>query len=156
VSTVEANLVRTGKKSAKTSGAVPPKNSCHKANQRGRLRQPKLRTLGGPAALPNRIDQSGPCNLVAFQMEIKPKPEGLGDFRRSFSFICSSDILRMPLVVFSGLPSSGKTTRALQLQKALDIKMASSPRKFRIHVINDDVLGINREVYRGALFSPHN
>jgi DNA polymerase III delta prime subunit len=56
----------------------------------------------------------------------------------------------MPLVLFSGLPSSGKTTRALQLQKALDAKVASSLRKFKIHVINDDTLGINREVYRGV------
>src|SRR5271170_4846598 len=39
--------------------------------------------LGGPTALSNRIDQSGPCYLVAFQMEIKPKPEGLGEFPRS-------------------------------------------------------------------------
>jgi Chromatin associated protein KTI12 len=56
----------------------------------------------------------------------------------------------MPLVIFSGLPCSGKTTRALQLQKALEIKIASAPRKFKIHVLNDDNLGINREVYRGA------
>jgi hypothetical protein len=55
----------------------------------------------------------------------------------------------MPLVIFSGLPSSGKTTRAIQLQKALEAKVASSLRKFKIHVINDDALGINREVYRG-------
>ena len=55
----------------------------------------------------------------------------------------------MPLVIFSGLPSSGKTTRAIQLQKALEAKVASSLRKFKIHVINDDTLGINREVYRG-------
>jgi protein KTI12 len=57
----------------------------------------------------------------------------------------------MPLVIFSGLPSSGKTTRALQLQKELESKIASSPRKFKIHVISDDTLGINREVYRGTL-----
>lgn len=58
----------------------------------------------------------------------------------------------MPLVIFSGLPSSGKTTRALQLRKALESKSASSLRKFKIHVINDDTLGINREVYRGTSF----
>jgi protein KTI12 len=55
----------------------------------------------------------------------------------------------MPLVIFSGLPSSGKTTRSLQLEKALEEKIASSERKFKIHVLNDDNLGINREVYRG-------
>ena len=56
----------------------------------------------------------------------------------------------MPLVIFSGLPSSGKTTRALQLQQALEDKIASSQRKFKVHIINDDILGINREVYRGT------
>ena len=56
----------------------------------------------------------------------------------------------MPLVVFSGLPSSGKTTRALQLQKALEDKIASSQRKFKVHIVNDDILGINRDVYRGT------
>jgi protein KTI12 len=55
----------------------------------------------------------------------------------------------MPLIIFSGLPSSGKTTRALQLQTALEAKIATSLRKFKVHVINDDSLGINREVYRG-------
>jgi protein KTI12 len=56
----------------------------------------------------------------------------------------------MPLIVFSGLPSSGKTTRALRLQKMLEDKIASSQQKFKVHVINDDTLGINREVYRGT------
>jgi len=59
----------------------------------------------------------------------------------------------MPLIMLSGLPSSGKTTRALQLQKALEEKIASSDRKFKIHIVNDDSLGINREVYRGIPFS---
>ena len=56
----------------------------------------------------------------------------------------------MPLIIFSGLPSSGKTTRALQLQKALEDKISSSTRKFKIHLINDDSLGINRQVYQGT------
>jgi len=56
----------------------------------------------------------------------------------------------MPLIIFSGLPSSGKTTRALQLQKALEDKISSSQRKFKVHIVNDDILGINREVYRGT------
>jgi protein KTI12 len=56
----------------------------------------------------------------------------------------------MPLVIFSGLPSSGKTTRALQLQKALESRIASSLRKFKVHIINDDTLGINRLVYQGT------
>jgi protein KTI12 len=56
----------------------------------------------------------------------------------------------MPLIIMSGLPSSGKTTRALELQEALEKKIASSLRKFKVHVINDDTLGIDREVYRGT------
>lgn len=59
----------------------------------------------------------------------------------------------MPLIIFSGLPSSGKTTRALELQKALETEISSSLRKFKVHVVNDDTLGINREVYRGTSFS---
>lgn len=59
----------------------------------------------------------------------------------------------MPLIMMSGLPSSGKTTRALELQRALEEKIGSSLRKFKVHVINDDTLGINREVYRGTSVS---
>jgi protein KTI12 len=59
----------------------------------------------------------------------------------------------MPLVMLSGLPSSGKTTRALQLQKALEDKIESSSQKMKIHVINDDSLNINRQVYEGVLFT---
>lgn len=70
-------------------------------------------------------------------------------FRSIFYWIYSEEVFVMPLVVFSGLPASGKTTRALQLQKALEDKCAASSRKFKIHLINDDTLGINREVYRG-------
>ena len=58
----------------------------------------------------------------------------------------------MPLIIFSGLPSSGKTTRALELQKALEAKIASSLRKFKVHIVSDDTLGINREVYRGTSY----
>jgi protein KTI12 len=58
----------------------------------------------------------------------------------------------MPLIMFSGLPSSGKTTRALELQMALETKIDSSLRKFKVHIVNDDSLGINREVYRGTSY----
>lgn len=63
----------------------------------------------------------------------------------------------MPLIVITGLPCSGKTKRAEQLRQALS-KKYSKP----IHVLNDESLNIDKEVYgdgreekkaRGALLS---
>ncbi|KEZ41618.1 putative rna polymerase ii elongator complex subunit protein [Scedosporium apiospermum] len=67
----------------------------------------------------------------------------------------------MPLIIISGLPTSGKTTRAKQLETYLRSRIEqgsssnnettsatpSSAPKYRIHVISDDSLSISRSVY---------
>ncbi|KXH59414.1 RNA polymerase II elongator complex subunit [Colletotrichum salicis] len=60
----------------------------------------------------------------------------------------------MPLIVVSGLPTSGKTTRAKQLQAHLAARIAAaadgsskqSP-PYRLHYISDSTLSISRDVY---------
>ncbi|TWU72618.1 hypothetical protein ED733_004002 [Metarhizium rileyi] len=54
----------------------------------------------------------------------------------------------MPLIVVSGLPTSGKTTRAKQLHDYLSARIAETqPPKYRLHLISDDSLSISRAVY---------
>ncbi|KAH7385900.1 chromatin associated protein KTI12 [Pyrenochaeta sp. MPI-SDFR-AT-0127] len=61
----------------------------------------------------------------------------------------------MPLVLISGYPSAGKSTRALQLKEYLENKIASSSadarvRRLKVHLINDQTLGLSRNVYHTA------
>lgn len=61
----------------------------------------------------------------------------------------------MPLVLLSGYPSAGKTTRALQLKALFESKIASSPSdarvsRLRVHHISDQTLGVSRQVYHTA------
>ncbi|OAL44567.1 chromatin associated protein KTI12 [Pyrenochaeta sp. DS3sAY3a] len=61
----------------------------------------------------------------------------------------------MPLVLISGFPSAGKTTRALQLKEYLESKIASSAAdaraaRLKVHLINDQTLGLSRNVYHTA------
>ncbi|CEJ93639.1 Putative RNA polymerase II elongator complex subunit [[Torrubiella] hemipterigena] len=51
----------------------------------------------------------------------------------------------MPLIIVTGLPTSGKSTRAAQLHKYLSTKIVDS--KYRLHLISDDALSISRTVY---------
>ncbi|KAF4123151.1 protein KTI12 [Geosmithia morbida] len=51
----------------------------------------------------------------------------------------------MPLIIVSGLPTSGKTTRAKQLNEYLTKRTADT--KYRTHYISDDTLSISRTVY---------
>ncbi|KAI8957122.1 chromatin associated protein KTI12 [Daldinia sp. FL1419] len=57
----------------------------------------------------------------------------------------------MPLIIVTGLPTSGKTTRAKQLHKYLSERIGdqSSPAaaKYRLHLISDQTLSISRSVY---------
>ncbi|KAI0901858.1 chromatin associated protein KTI12 [Annulohypoxylon nitens] len=61
----------------------------------------------------------------------------------------------MPLVIVTGFPTSGKTTRAKQLHSFLEerIQQSSSststttPPKYRLHLISDQTLSISRSVY---------
>jgi protein KTI12 len=51
----------------------------------------------------------------------------------------------MPLIIVTGLPTSGKSTRAKQLYDHLSARAAGSKR--RVHLISDDSLSISRRVY---------
>ncbi|EGO57876.1 hypothetical protein NEUTE1DRAFT_146382 [Neurospora tetrasperma FGSC 2508] len=58
----------------------------------------------------------------------------------------------MPLILITGLPTSGKSTRAAQLYDYLTERIAaesssSSTPKFRLHLISDQSLSISRSVY---------
>lgn len=63
------------------------------------------------------------------------------------------------LILLSGYPSSGKTYRAQQLHSYLTTRIASStdPRYARLTIvhINDQSLGLIREVYREAQTEKH-
>ncbi|KAF1918515.1 chromatin associated protein KTI12 [Ampelomyces quisqualis] len=61
----------------------------------------------------------------------------------------------MPLVLISGYPSAGKTTRALQLKQHLEATIARAPAdarvsRLKVHLINDQALGVSRSVYHSA------
>ncbi|KAL5597732.1 hypothetical protein FOBRF1_011525 [Fusarium oxysporum] len=51
----------------------------------------------------------------------------------------------MPLIIVSGLPTSGKSTRSQQLYDYLSKRIADS--KYRLHLISDESLSISRSVY---------
>lgn len=61
----------------------------------------------------------------------------------------------MPLILITGLPTSGKSTRAAQLYDYLTERIvaesssssASTSSKFRLHLISDQTLSISRSVY---------
>ncbi|KAI2626600.1 chromatin associated protein KTI12 [Hypoxylon sp. NC1633] len=54
----------------------------------------------------------------------------------------------MPLIIITGYPTSGKTTRAKQLHEYLAERVKeSSPAKYRLHLISDQTLSIPRAVY---------
>lgn len=76
----------------------------------------------------------------------------------------------MPLVILSGLPSSGKTKRAQELKEFFEHRLASQDsgtdskiKDYRIHIVNDESLNLNKHVSyntaadekkaRGALMS---
>ncbi|KAI1374587.1 chromatin associated protein KTI12 [Hypoxylon crocopeplum] len=60
----------------------------------------------------------------------------------------------MPLIIVTGFPTSGKTTRAKQLHSYLKERIresssssSSTPPKYRLHLISDQTLSITRSVY---------
>jgi hypothetical protein len=61
----------------------------------------------------------------------------------------------MALITISGYPSSGKTTRALQikadLEKRLQDPTYSGP-QLKVTLLSDDILNIDRSVYDGKRF----
>ncbi|KAM3462708.1 hypothetical protein MY5147_002160 [Beauveria neobassiana] len=59
----------------------------------------------------------------------------------------------MPLIIVTGFPTSGKSTRAKQLHDYLSERVADS--KHRLHLISDDSLSISRTVYDLAAVPAH-
>lgn len=58
----------------------------------------------------------------------------------------------MPLIIVSGYPSSGKTTRSNELKKALEDRIhqnIDNTKDYRVIIINDESLNIEKETYRG-------
>ncbi|KAK1242585.1 hypothetical protein MKX08_005397 [Trichoderma sp. CBMAI-0020] len=51
----------------------------------------------------------------------------------------------MPLIILTGLPTSGKSTRAKQLHDYLTARIVGT--KYRLHLVSDDSLSISRSVY---------
>ncbi|CAB66461.1 elongator complex associated protein Kti12 [Schizosaccharomyces pombe] len=57
----------------------------------------------------------------------------------------------MPLIIVSGYPSSGKTTRSNELKKALEDRIhqnIDNTKDYRVIIINDESLNIEKETYR--------
>ncbi|KAJ3487575.1 hypothetical protein NLG97_g6384 [Lecanicillium saksenae] len=59
----------------------------------------------------------------------------------------------MPLIIVTGFPTSGKSTRAKQLYDYLSGRIVES--KHRLHLISDDSLSISRTVYDLAALPAH-
>ncbi|KAJ6257951.1 hypothetical protein Dda_7741 [Drechslerella dactyloides] len=62
----------------------------------------------------------------------------------------------MPLIMMSGFPASGKTTRANQIKDFFESKISelspTDPRvaRLKVHIVSDESLGLSTEVYREA------
>lgn len=61
----------------------------------------------------------------------------------------------MPLVIFTGYASSGKTTCARRLAEALEARVAAEGTGHRVVYHSDDTLGIARDAYRDAAAEKH-
>lgn len=78
-----------------------------------------------------------------------------------FSYEARNTDQNTQLIMICGLPSSGKTTRAKQIQKFFEDRIAAakaeeSPDKdtqriarCKVHYFSDETLGLDREMYRG-------
>jgi protein KTI12 len=56
----------------------------------------------------------------------------------------------MPLIIMSGFPCSGKTRRAEEIKKFFEERCKAENKKLRIHIVNDEVLGISKLAYKGT------
>ncbi|KAI1638873.1 chromatin associated protein KTI12 [Biscogniauxia mediterranea] len=66
----------------------------------------------------------------------------------------------MPLIIVTGFPTSGKTTRAKQLHDYLTSRIQSATPegatpKYRLHLISDQTLSISRSVYDLSVLPAH-
>ncbi|KAH8548351.1 chromatin associated protein KTI12 [Umbelopsis sp. PMI_123] len=56
----------------------------------------------------------------------------------------------MPLIIMTGFPSSGKTTRSEEIKNFFEQRCKTENKKLRIHVVNDESLGISKLAYKDA------
>ncbi|KOS18547.1 Protein kti12 [Escovopsis weberi] len=59
----------------------------------------------------------------------------------------------MPLIILTGYPTSGKSTRAKQLHDYLEERARGT--KYRLHLVSDDALSISRSVYDLSALPAH-
>jgi protein KTI12 len=50
----------------------------------------------------------------------------------------------------TGFPSSGKTTRSEEIKNFFEQRCKTENKKLRIHVVNDESLGISKLAYKGT------
>ncbi|KAJ1727032.1 kti12, chromatin associated [Coemansia biformis] len=59
----------------------------------------------------------------------------------------------MPLIMMTGLPSSGKSTRAAELKRLFEARLAQPEhqrRRLTVQIVGDDMLGVSHSVYAAA------
>ncbi|RYO87823.1 hypothetical protein DL762_004009 [Monosporascus cannonballus] len=85
---------------------------------------------------------------------------GRGLIKAPYKVVRLSELQTMPLIIITGFPTSGKTTRAKQLHTYITerIKQASSSAtnpKYRLHLISDQTLSISRSAYDLSVLPAH-
>jgi protein KTI12 len=58
----------------------------------------------------------------------------------------------MPLIIMTGFPSSGKTKRSEEIKAFFEERCKAEDKKLRIHVVNDEMLGISKSAYKGESY----
>ncbi|RYP71687.1 hypothetical protein DL771_004638 [Monosporascus sp. 5C6A] len=89
--------------------------------------------------------------------------EAIDFFRRGLikaPVVGLSELQTMPLIIITGFPTSGKTTRAKQLHTYLTERIKQAPSsatnpKYRLHLISDQTLSISRSVYDLSVLPAH-
>jgi protein KTI12 len=56
----------------------------------------------------------------------------------------------MPLIIMTGFPCSGKTRRSEEIKTFFEERCKKENKKLRIHVVNDEVLGLSKTAYKGS------
>jgi protein KTI12 len=62
---------------------------------------------------------------------------------------------KMPLIILSGYPSSGKTQRVNEIKEYFIKRLEEENKSFRIHVINDESLHVSKDAYKGKKKAPN-
>ncbi|KAF7562677.1 hypothetical protein G7046_g1437 [Stylonectria norvegica] len=104
-----------------------------------RSRQPTTAALAGDVV--SQISTA----VSSLQPPTPPKIEPSSRLRIRVQPLQIPSRLLRPRMTFSGLPTSGKSTRAQQLYEYLSTRLTDS--KYRLHLVSDDSLSISRTVY---------